>query len=49
MAVAVVVAGAGGGWEGAFACDSIPVAGSSCEVVACVPSSFLLGFTGAEV
>lgn len=49
MAVAVVVAGAGRGWEGALASDSIAVAGSGCEVVACVPSSSLLEFTGAEL
>lgn len=49
MAVAVVVAGADGGCDGALASDSIAVAGSGCEVVVCVPSSCLLGFTGAEL
>lgn len=46
---AVVVAGAAGGCDGALASDSIAVAGSGCEVVACVPSPSLLGFTGAEL
>lgn len=49
VAVAVVVAGADGGCEGALASDSIAVAGLGCEVVACVPSSSLLEFTGAEL
>lgn len=49
MTVDVVVAGADGGCEGALASDSIAVAGSGCEVVACVPSSSWLELTGAEL
>lgn len=46
MEGAVAVAMVDAGWEGALGGESVAVAGSGWEVVACVS---LFGFTGAEV